>query len=230
MTMEFTGGSKSEIFERCDSGASNENEWQIVNHITDANSNWIEEEDKLLTWAETPDFEKRPLSQIAATFIYVNNNNEEVGIIKTSIQLDHLSTLHKTALFDKVKKAAKPNENISGLGPTDWSEKTYFFDDAAIYSIPINHEQIDKFEPKTTCKPLHFSKDPDVVKIECSLEVFHDLYEIFVIMREVKKSILKTDSKSGKTKKVRISDDSPNKYVFSKLAPIAGKRRTKRNR
>jgi len=220
--MTFTEeNSKSEIFERCDSGASNENEWKIVNHIDDADSDWIEEEDQLLNWTETPDFEKRPLSQIAATFIYVDTDNTEVGIIKTTIDLDHLSTLHKTALFDKVKKAAKPNAIFgrcdageSDSGSTDWSEKTYYFEDAAIYSIPINHEQIDKFEPKTICKPLQFSKDTSAVKIASSLAVFHDLYEIFVIMREAKKSILKTDTKSGKTKKVRISDDSPNEYVF----------------
>ena len=215
-------------------------EWQIVNKIedSDSNSDWIEEEDKLLNWAETPDFETKPLSKIAVTFIYVDNDNSEVGMIKTSVNLDHSSALQKSVLFDKVRKASNPNSVVSESDPS-WLQKSYFFDEAAIYSIPLNHEQLDTFKPKKTFKPLIFAKDPASMKVASSLSVFHDLYEIFVIMREVKKSILKPDytanpkggGSNGKTKKVRISDDSPNEYVFSKHLPVSSaKRRTKRNR
>ena len=65
------------------------------------------------------------------------------------------------------------------------------------------------FDPKVLVTPLQFSND--VAKISSSRVELKDLYEIVVIMREATppelKSILKTDSKPGKTKKVRIDEN-----------------------
>jgi hypothetical protein len=114
----------------------------------------------------------------------------------------------------------------AGVG-TERSEKTYIFEDAAIYHISNDHETIDAINTKQVWTTIHFHKD--VEKIPNSLLVFQDLSEIFVIMREVKRrGLLKDGSRPGKTKKVRISDDSPKEYVFSKLNPVSGKRRTQK--
>jgi hypothetical protein len=235
--------------------------WQII-HLSDnaIDSNWIEEEERLLVWTESPDFEKHPLSKIDITFMYVDADNSVVGIIKSELGLEthaFSSILNKPVFFEMVNQAANPKTCVStsvnpiiperristGIeGETDggsfvgeWLEKTYSFEEAAIYSISVNHEQLDTFIPKRTCKPLFFLKD--AVKIPSSLVVFHDLYEIFVIMREATnpllelKSILKPATsliRPGKTKKVRISDECPSEYVFSKHLPVSGKRRTKR--
>ena len=240
-----------------------ENIWQIINKSTKRlGSKWIEDEENLLNWAEDPNFEKQPLHQIAIKFIYVGSETSDskstsyaecedsiseaeertlwvlVGRIQTSIKLElheHFSILHKSEFFSKINEAKIPkilfNNDI--CDKNKWLEKSYTFDTAAIYSIPIDHEQINQFDPKIPFTPLNFSKD--IAKIHCSLSVFHDLYEIVVIMRESKntgglKSIIKDGTKVGKTKKVRISDDSPKEYVFSKLRPVSGKRRTKKIR
>ena len=213
------------------------NIWQIINKSTRrVESNWIEEEEYILNWAENPNFEKQPLNQIPIKFIYVNSEAFGEGILKTSINLEpqqQFSILHKSVFFDKINEAKIPKMLFKNdiCDKNEWLEKSYMFDTAAIYSISIGHEQINQFYPTIPFTPLNFSND--IAKINCSLSVFHDLYEIIVIMREVKnliclKSIIKDGSKIGKTKKVRISDDSPKEYVFSKLRPVSGKRRTKK--
>lgn len=214
-----------------------ENIWQIINKSTRrVESNWIEEEEYLLNWAENPNFEKQPLNQIAIKLIYVSSEALGAGILKTSIKLEpqqHSSILHKSVFFDKINDAKKPKNlfNNDICDKNEWLEKSYMFDTAAIYSIPIDHEQINQFDSKLPFTPLNFSND--IAKINCSISVFHDLYEIVVIMREVKntiglKSIIKDGTKMGKTKKVRISEDSPKEYVFSKTRTVSGKRRTKK--
>jgi len=222
-----------------------ENTWQIINKSTSRfDPKWIEEEETLLNWAENPNFEKQPLSQIEVKFVYVNSQesfdakveNIVAGILHTSIQLkphDRFSILHKSVLFDKINEAKTPNTLFDNdmCNKNKWLEKLYMFDSAAIYSIPNYNEQNDQFDLKVAFNPLNFSKD--IAKIHCSLSVFHDLYEIVVIMREIKntiglKSIIKDGTKIAKTKKVRISDDLPKEYIFSKTKPVAGKRRTKK--
>lgn len=214
-----------------------ENIWQIINKSTHrVESTWIEEEENLLNWAENPNFEKQPLKQIAIKLIYVSSEALGAGILKTSIKLEpqqHFSILHKSEFFNKINEAKTPKMLFDNdvCENNKWLEKSYTFDNAAIYSIPIDHEQINQFDPKLPFTPLNFSND--IAKINCSISVFHDLYEIIVIMREVNtalglKSIIKDGTKMGKTKKVRISDDSPKEYLFSKTRPVSGKRRTKK--
>ena len=193
-------------------------------------TDWIEEEDLLLDWAENTNFEKYPLNKIAMTFVYVDLEHSVVGVAKSFIELEkreRSSILHRSDFFDKVRLANNPS-SISDPGiRSEWSEKTYTFEDAAIYHIPNDHETIDAINTKQVWTAIHFHKD--VEKIPNSLLVFQDLSEIFVIMREVKRrGVLKDGSKMGKTKKVRISDDSPKEYVFSKLNPVSGKRRTQK--
>ena len=233
--------------------------WQIIGKtesITD-NIKWIDEEDMLLKYSDAPIFEKQPLNNIHATFIYVDYGSDVVGVLKTTIDLEtraNISVLHRSDFSDTITAAKHPKMVVSETIPTaeqkhctlfstenmasasssysipDWLEKSYIFDSAATYSIPVDHENIDNFNPKRELTPFEFLKD--TAKISSSLKVFHDLYEFVIIMREdnaVKKSIIKDKSLSGKTKKVRISDDSPKQYVFSKNNPVSGKRRTKKN-
>ena len=214
--------------------------WNIIDKhkYSDDDSNWIEEEDRLLNWAESSNFEKTPLNHTSIHFIYLNLERDIVGILKTEIELENNETsavLYRSDFFDKIATAKTP-QNIF-TEPVDplqksWLEKTYHYEDSAIYSIPICNDNDEYQDKKTPYCPLNFSKD--VMKITASLSVFHDIYDIVVIMREANpisalKSIIKpVTSKPGKTKKVRISDDIPNEYVFSKHNPVSGKRRTKR--
>ena len=213
--------------------------WQIISKtesITD-NLKWIDEEDVLLKYSEQPIFEKQPLNNIRATFIYVDVGGDIVGVLKTTIELEmrtNLSVLHRSDFSDKINAAKHPSKvcvvsSSDSSSLEDWLKKSYIFDSTATYSISVDHENIDSFNPKRELSPFEFAKD--TAKISSSLPVFHDLYEFVIIMREensVKKSIIKDRSLSGKTKKVRISDESPKQYVFSKNNPVSGKRRTKR--
>lgn len=204
--------------------------WKISETSIIPKTDWIEEEDFLLDWAENANFEKYPLDKITMTFLYVDPEHSVVGVAKSSIELEkreRSAILHRSDFFDKIRAANNPI-SISDPGiRSEWSEKTYAFEDAAIYHVPNDHETIDNINAKQLWTAIHFHKD--VEKIPNSLLVFHDLSEIFVIMREVKrKGVLKDGSKMGKTKKVRISDDSPKEYVFSKLNPVSGKRRTQK--
>lgn len=239
------------------------NEWTIKS----SKSDWINEEERLLNWVETPDFHKQPLDSIAMTFIYTDTEQSVVGMLSTEISLepiDRSSFLHRDTFLAKINTAKKPNNVISDVFD-DWLKKTYVFDDVAIYSVPFDHEETT---PPAKMSSLHFSKD--VAKIPSCLSVFADLYEITVIMREADlrpssvnpiKSILKpfsdkesfnsyspsnnhsilrsgivqncpidnqtlTSNKRGKTKKVRISNDLPKEYIFSKISPVS--RRTKK--
>jgi len=215
--------------------------WDIHNKYILEKSNWIENEDILIDWAENANFEKTPLNKIAATFIYVNAEHVVAGVAKTFIDLEmreRSSILHKTAFFNTVKIANNP-KSIFDKNPSkdidldEWLSKTYTFEDAATFHVSVDHETIDNINPKQLVIPLSFNKDYE--KIPSALSVFQDLFEIFVIMREAKpmhntklKSILRDGSSNGKTKKVRISDASPNEFVFSKSSPVVGKRKTRK--
>lgn len=206
--------------------------WQIIDRCIINKTNWIEEEDLLLDWSENTNFDKYPLNQILLTFIYVDQEHSVVGVAKTFIGIEtreRSSILHRSDFFDKVREANNPNFIVPNDADLNgWSKKIYSFEDAAIYHIHNDHETIDNINSKHALNVLHFHKD--VEKIPNSLLVFQDLSEIFVIMREVKKiGGLRSGSKIGKTKKVRISDDSPKEYVFSKLNPVSGKRRTQKS-
>ena len=222
-------------------------EWKIIgNGKFIDNSNWIEEEDNLLEWSENLNFIKQPLNYIAITFIYTSNACVS-GMLRTNISLDsinyHTSALNETTFFDKVNTAKIPKPLVPNINIKDnhWLEKVYDYEDAAIYNIINDADHVDHINTNTPFVPIVFShhytseNTPSrILKISNSIAVFHDLYEIVVIMREViqpitLKSILRDGSKIGKTKKVHISDDSPKKYVYMKKHPVSGKRKTRRN-
>jgi hypothetical protein len=214
-------------------------EWRIIGKTESIidNLKWIDEEEMLLKYSDEPIFEKQSLNNIIATFIYVDSVGEVVGVFKTTIDLEtrqNLSIIHRSDFADKINTAKTPKMCVADSGiisePSDWMEKSYIFDGAASYSIPVDHDNVDNFVPKRELTPFEFSKD--TAKISSSLITFHDLYEIIIIMREetaVKKSILKKYTNTGKTKRVSISEDPPKQYVFSKKHPVSGKRRTKKN-
>jgi hypothetical protein len=214
--------------------------WQIIYRNTPYvdDSNWIEEEDRLLHFAENPIFEKQSLDNIAFVFIYTDLENNIVGASRTTAPLNKRvmsSILRQQEFTDKVNTAKTPSnifKQIDTNGVNDWMEKQYVFNDANIYCVPVDSDNISDYQPLNTFKPLQFSKD--VTNISSSLIPFHELYEILIIMREEKpfasiKSILKDGTTRGKTKKVRISDELPNKFVYSRFhGVVAGKRRTKK--
>jgi hypothetical protein len=210
-----------------------EQEWRIIGKTESFvdNLKWIEEEEMLLQYSDNPVFETQPLDNIRATFLYVDFDSNVVGILKTAIDLEkryNLSILHRSDFFDKINVAKTPKVIVGDMVP-EWCKKSYLFDSAASYSLPVNHDNIDVFNPKRELHSFEFAKD--TAKISSTLMVFHDLYEIVIIMREenvIKKSILKKYSNTGKTKRVSISEECPKQYVFSKTHPVTGKRRTKK--
>lgn len=225
-----------------------ENEtWQIIYPKPDDTdlSNWIEEEERILNWAENPNFNKQSLQNIAISFIYVNLDDEIVGILKSSIALEkqHSSSILSQSIFaDKVNIAKNPislplhygeNKDTKNI----WLEKSYILRDSIIF-----HASNEPNENKPPAfHPLYFSND--IVKIPNSISVFHDLYEIVIIMRETRpavilKSIIKKSEIGGngggcggKTKKVRISEESPKEiaYVLSSRSS-SSKRKTRKFR
>lgn len=206
-------------------GESNQN----VKPVSYDDEDWIEEEERLLNWSETPDFNKHPLNKIAATFIYTDADQNVVGVLKTEIAVEpkqRSSLLHRSTFMAKINAAINPDSVIPGSVIPDWSKKTYTFNDVAIYCVPLDHEEINTYIPTTKITALQFSND--VAKIPTALTVFEDLYEISVIMREAKSILKQTNSsnRQGKTKKVHISNELPKEYVFSKISPAS--RRTKK--
>jgi hypothetical protein len=210
------------------------NKWKIVNEKTE--SNWIEEEEFLLNWAENPKFEKTPLSNIQVTFIYVGNDHNIVGVTKTTIDLkirERSSLLDRSEVFEQIDHARHPNTLFEEdqSRSLEWLNKSYIFYEAVIYSIPDDPDNVDKYDMKTTFDPLHFVKD--TIKINSTLDIFQDLYEIVVIMQQENdsytlKSILKDGTKINRTKKVQISEELPKEYLFSKRDPVSRKRKTRK--
>jgi hypothetical protein len=207
---------------------TNENEnWQIIdsdNREDNTSSSWIEEEEFILNWAENPVFEKQSLKSIAISFIYVNIEDEIIGILKSSMPLEkqhNNSILLQSTFLDKVNIAKNPI-SINEISKRNWLENPYIFKDAILYY------------PSSPFHPLHFTND--IAKIPNSISVLHDLYEIIVIMREIKptvalKSIIKPASNNGggKTKKVRISEDSPKEFTYvNNKSSLKSKRRTRK--
>ena len=241
--------------------------WKIIgnNKFID-NSNWIKEEENLLEWSENLTFIKQPLKYIAITFIYTVDDCLS-GMLRTNIPIEPFnsstSVLNKTIFCDAVNAAKTPKSLITNIdtdngidvlptkqsssslrmNPNQWLENTYDYRDAAIYNIINKTDHIDHIDTDAPFVPIvspYTCKSDIVVKIPNSIEVFHDLYEIVVIMQPASsigsqsymqnglKSILRDGSKIGKTKKVHISDDSPKKYVYMKNQPVSNKRKTRR--
>ena len=205
----------------------------FINKREGSDSDWIEEEEKLIHWAENPNFGKTPLDHIALTFVYTNGDKTVVGISKTIMELETqnaFSILHQTSFFDKVHIAKNPfkfEPEPENDGNPEWLKKAYTFDESILCHIAIDTDSNNMFDPKVLVTPLQFSND--IAKISSSRVELKDLYEIVVIMREVTpvplpelKSILKSGSKPGKTKKVRIDE---NVYFVAKSNK---KRKTKK--
>ena len=201
------------------------NAWKIVNKKSE--SKWIEEEEFLLNWAENPTFEKQPLSNIQVTFVYIGDDQNIVGVTQTTMELkkcERSSILNRSTFFEQIDHAKKPKTIFIDDDECDsfeWLNKTYTFYDAAIYSIPNDPDNIDKYDMKTAFDPLHFLKD--TIKINSALDIFHDLYEIVVIMKQetvsyTLKSILKDGTKINRTKKVQISENLPKRRHCAPLA------------
>jgi hypothetical protein len=174
----------------------------ILNHHR---CNWIREEELLLKYAESESFQLTPLDQITVTFIYVDRNQDAVDI--TDISINTTVTERKSILeWSKLKRLIDERSHWNGL--------RYLFCEASLYHVSVDYDNLDLFYPPSTLTKIDRDKD---IKLPASLPIFHDISQLFVIMREVipiplgqtLKSILKTGSKIGKTKKVRISDTRP---------------------
>ena len=229
----------------------NNKEWEIIDNKEAFNvyeSKWIEEEEKILDFAENPNLKKTPLNNIALTFIYTNLDSAIVGISKTNITLEQKdldSTLNHKLFLDKINTAKNLNtillerdmivpEVFIGPNPNfveNWLQKIYEFEDAVLYSVSTDNINTGKIRFNKLFSPINLSNhEKQTTKIIGSLTIFHDLYEILIIMREMQpqiKSILKHNHKMGKTKKVRISDNFPKEYMYSST-PIYRKRHTQK--
>ena len=196
LPMEFAGAHRSES--------------RNPNRDRDDSFDWIQEEELLLKLSESNSFDLEPLEQICVTFLYVDRTQDVVDVIETTIDISSESPdkpiVKKIVIsWAELKRIIDEHSFRHGL--------RYLFNDAAYYHISISYDQLDSFHPSTTLINLERDKD---LKLSSTLPVFHDLSQIFVIMREATcisigkslKSILRSGAKIGKTKKVRISEAS----------------------
>jgi hypothetical protein len=199
-------------------------DWKIVSarHFID-NSNWIEEEERLINWTDDLNLTKQPLDAITITFIYVDSERFITGMLRSDFPLATLKTtasftavFNKSALFDTINTAKSPSALFVDKESLPWLFKSYEYEDMGIYTV--NERDAVLFGP------IVFSGD--IAKIPNSIALLHDLYEIVVIMREVP-VIVKPALRSvgSKTKKVRISDNLPTKYIYRS---VSGKQKTRR--
>jgi len=167
--------------------------------------------------------------------VYVGSDQSVVGVTQTTIDLkkqERSSILDRSIFFEQIDHAKKPKTLFADeCDSNEWLKKTYTYYDAAIYSIPNDQDNVDRYDMNTKFEPLHFFKD--TIKVNGNIDIFHDLYEILVIMKQendsyMLKSILKDGTKINKTKKVQISEDLPKEYLFSKRAPVSRKRKTQK--
>lgn len=176
----------------------------------DDSFDWIQDEELLLKLSESNSFDLEPLDKIIITFLYVDRTQDVVDVIEADIDISSESAdksiVKRTVIkWDELKQIIDEHTFRHGL--------RYLFNDAAYYHISISYDQLDSFHPSTALITLERDKD---LKLSSTLPLFHDLSQIFVIMREATcisigkslKSILRSGSKIGKTKKVRISEAS----------------------
>jgi hypothetical protein len=171
---------------------------------------WLQEEERLLELIAENAFHRTPLAKLPASFYYINPDNEIVHIFKTHIEFDSKTAIDWDVFYSVVKSASS------------WNDKQYVFEDAALHHISIDYGSIDVFNP---AKSLHRILSNNPISLEPSLAVFHDLSELFVFMRESlpprHKSILKSNGSAvkvagGKTKKVRISEQSNTIFIIDR--------------
>ena len=163
-------------------------------------------------------------------FNKVNVAKKPKHIFSKNIEIEFARTpeLDTSVGVRGLPKGEVTREDLSSKDNADWLEKAYTFECATLYSVPIGHENINIYEPSRELSPLYFHKN--TAKILGSLIIFHDLYEIVILMREEKtelKSIMKTGclrSSSTFTKKVRFPP------VLTNERTTRGKRKTKRVR
>ena len=169
---------------------------------------WIQEEELLVKYAECDSFELVPLSQIKITFIYVDRTQDVVESADEIIDLT-ISANHSIVEWSILKRAIEAASSLNGL--------RYRFNEVAYYHNSVTCDNLDLFRPTSSLTKIEREID---CKISSSLPAFHDISQIFIIMREVipapigqsLKSILKSGSKIGKTKRVRISE--PTSDIF----------------
>ena len=201
-----------------DISGSRQKESHAPNRDRDDSFDWIQEEELLINMSESNSFDLAPLDKIVITFLYVDRTQDVVDVIESDIDISSesadKSTVKKIVIkWDELKRIIDEHSFRHGL--------RYLFNDAVYYHISISYDQLDSFHPSTTLTTIERDKD---LKLSSTLPVFHDLSQIFVIMREATcssigkslKSILRSGSKIGKTKKVRISEASAEIIVSSR--------------
>ena len=205
-SLRISGGRSSALLTRF--VGSQQRESLETNRDRDDAFDWIQEEELLLKLSESNSFDLEPLDKIIITFLYVDRTQDVVDVIEADVDISSESAdksiVKRTVIkWDELKRIIDEHTFRHGL--------RYLFNDAAYYHTSISYDQLDSFHPSTTLINLERDKD---LKLSSTLPVFHDLSQIFVIMREATcisigkslKSILRSGSKIGKTKKVRISE------------------------
>jgi len=175
---------------------------------------WIREEEILLKFAESETFNTVPLEEVQVTLIFVDRTLDIVDAVDEQLPLRGIPDTHKSILeWAHLKQRIDSHLTHNGL--------RYLFTDLSQYHLSIGYDQLDVFNPSKQLTKLEKDKD---IKFAETLPILHDISQIFVILREViptptknsLKSILKNGSKIGKTKKVRISETSPEIFASSR--------------
>lgn len=194
----------------------------------------LEEEELDLSWLESMDttedapkkYFKTEMENITIFYIYVNKSSAIFKIEKEKYDLEKVDSkrvLKKEVLMKAIQKRRNPEPKIK-----------YKLRELLVYSMNINPDQIPEYvkNPNENSRKNITSIEiiEDITFSDC-LPIFHGVNNCFVILEEMvlvineKKtmtpvSILKKNSTNEinkkKTKKVRISPDTPIKESKSK--------------
>jgi hypothetical protein len=156
--------------------------------------NWIQEEEKILEISTQPSFHPTSLQNIAVRVIYLNSQQEIQGSLKTELALADSSRISWSDL-------------VAGAEST-WNSEKYEIGEVMLYHIVKDYDHLSAANP-VKLVPIVSWRETEIL---ATLNLFHDLSEIFVFMRPILKPILKKDSVNGyaKTKKVRIMEPGVN--------------------
>jgi hypothetical protein len=188
------------------------------------------EEELDLSWLESMDtspeaptkYFKTDMEDITIFFIYVNKSSAIFKIEKEKYVLEKMEkkrVLKKEVLIKAIQKRRNPEPKIR-----------YKLKELLIHSVNINPNEIPDYvkntndSPEKNIEPIEIIED--IIFCEC-LPIFHKVNNCFVILEEMvlvsnetkpPVSILKKEhTKDNKrTKKVRISPDTPIKESKSK--------------
>ena len=172
----------------------------------DLDLSWIQEEQSLLE-GPTTQSTKTVMSEIAFRSIYIGANQEILSQNRTVFPLEMHDT-YSTLSNARLLKYIKDFQRFNGI--------RYKLGDILLYHVNIDFEHIQAFVSCGTVGSFNPISMFEVLVIEPSLSIFHEINEIYMFYQDKSVatidlvSILKTEltKKNIHTKKVRITEQT----------------------